>query len=109
MYDLYSTGAIVTCSIFLVFWLSRPSARTTKLRGPPRRNLFLGFGMEVVTNSYLHEEWEKQYGPAFQFPSTMGSMDLVLCDPKAIAHFFANDTLTYQVPPAGRLFFDTFV
>jgi hypothetical protein len=109
MYDIYSTGAIITCSL-IAFLLFRPTAtRTTKLRGPPRRNLFLGCMKEVVTNSLFFEEWMKQYGSAFQFPSIVGSTDLVLCDPKAIAHFFSNDTFTYQLPPAGRLFFDTYV
>lgn len=43
----------------------------------------------------LYEAWEVEYGSVFTIPWTPGQDRIVLADPKAVAHFFARDTLTY--------------
>ena len=46
----------------------------------------------------IYEEWMDTYGPVFQVPIAMGSRRTVLCDPKAIAHFYAREVTVYVKP-----------
>jgi hypothetical protein len=105
---LFSTFLVI---LVLARW--HRGSRYTKLNGPPfRGNLFLGYSKEslqIINHSHLFEKWATQYGAAFHIPAFMGVKNLVLCDPKAVAHYFANDTFTYRMPHAARFFFEIFV
>jgi len=45
----------------------------------------------------IYEQWANEYGLVFGVPTTLGGNKIVLlCDPKAIAHFYAKETWTYE-------------
>ncbi|EIW75879.1 cytochrome P450 [Coniophora puteana RWD-64-598 SS2] len=102
-------AALAALSVFILLRLARAAKRrftATKLRGPPSENWFFGVGDEVLRapdSSALYEEWEQAYGSVYQIPSTLGTHRVVLCDPRAISHFYAKDTTTYVRTP-GALF-----
>ncbi|KAG5649166.1 hypothetical protein H0H81_005738, partial [Sphagnurus paluster] len=94
---------------FVFFHLAKLTRqrRTTSLPGPPSTSLFFGVDKDILEaedSGVLYEEWEKQYGAVYAIPSKLGSRDIVLCDPKAIAHYYAGDTFTYQQSSASRSF-----
>ncbi|KAG5634681.1 hypothetical protein H0H81_001121 [Sphagnurus paluster] len=85
--------------------------RTTRLPGPPSTSLIFGVTRDIVQgedSGAVYEEWEKQYGAVYAIPSKLGSREIVLCDPKAIAHYYAGDTFTYHQPPASTFFIGHF-
>lgn len=79
-------------------------ARTTRLNGPPSKNLVLGFPEFFTTpdSPEIYEAWAEEYGAVYQVPSVLGTTRIVLCDPKAISHFYAKETTTYILTPLGR-------
>ncbi|KAF8128179.1 cytochrome P450 [Boletus edulis] len=80
-------------------------ARTTRLNGPPSRNLVLGFPEFFTMDDYspdTYEAWAEEYGAVYQLPSVLGTTRIILCDPKAIAHFYAKETTTYILTPLGK-------
>ena len=84
---------------FLAIYRSYRRPRTTKLRGPPSKNLIFGVSKELFDSSDLGDiygNWEKAHGPVYEIPSTLGSTILVLQDPKAITHLYLKDTWTYH-------------
>lgn len=81
--------------------------RTTKLNGPPSSSYLFGVvkdTFEAPDLGVLYENWESEYGPIYEIPSTLGSKLVVLCDPKAIAHYFSKDTFTYYQPSSMKSF-----
>lgn len=72
-------------------------AKATKLRGPPAKSWLFGIGRRdpKKESAQLFEEWTNEYGPVFHVPSVAGAQSLVVCDPKAIAHFYTTETYTY--------------
>ncbi|KAI9460049.1 hypothetical protein HD554DRAFT_2000093, partial [Boletus coccyginus] len=46
-------------------------------------------------------------GAAYRLPSVLGTTCIVLCDPKAIAHFYAKETTTYILTPLANFLSDT--
>ena len=91
-----------------IFWKSR----TTQLRGPPDGNILLGCTRmlhDVDDPGSLFNDWAGRYGNVYQIKSFLNSKRLVLCDPKAIAHFYARDTVVYGNTPTVRFFLDIFV
>lgn len=83
---------------------ARRRARTTHLSGPPSKSLIFGFPEFFTTpdSPEIYEAWAEAYGAAYQVPSILGTTRIVLCDPKAIAHFYAKETTTYILTPLGR-------
>ncbi|KAG6819098.1 hypothetical protein H0H92_002338, partial [Tricholoma furcatifolium] len=78
---------------------------TTPLNSPKGKSYILGLIgdlSELPALSLLYEKCEKMYGSVFAVPGPMGSKAVVLCDPKAVAHFFSKDTETYRQPPNMR-------
>lgn len=95
--------AIATCiAFFITVWLHQFQSRrprTTKLKGPPSRSFLLGVGKDIFDARDLgavYNDWEKTYGSTYEIAGTLGLKMLVLCDPKAIAHFFSKDTTIYH-------------
>ena len=105
-YQGWASGAGVACVAIwtLLQWLrtSRRQLRTTQLRGPPSKSFLYGVGKRILDaddSGSLYEAWAQEYGPVYAVPSTLGSERVVLCDPKAIAHFYSRETWTYIQTP----------
>ncbi|KAI9572414.1 cytochrome P450 [Boletus coccyginus] len=110
-YQRYAFDAAVASAAVwtLLRWVrtSRRQLRTTQLRGPPSESFLYGVGKRILDADdpgAAYEAWAQEYGPVFTIPSTLGSNKIVLCDPKAIAHFFSKDTWTYIQTPLSRRF-----
>ncbi|KIJ59411.1 hypothetical protein HYDPIDRAFT_162418 [Hydnomerulius pinastri MD-312] len=54
----------------------------------------------------MYEAWAEEYGVVYQVPSTLGQRRIVLCDPRAIAHFYARETWTYVQTPLSKAFIE---
>jgi hypothetical protein len=80
-------------------------SRSTPLKGPPRLSWLRGaFGFEFTATgrAAVIKEWTAEYGPVFQIPWVMGRNQVVLCDPKAVAHFYARDSTVYGGSKSNR-------
>ena len=101
-------GAIVGIAIWaLLRWFGsyRQQLHTTKLRGPQSESFVYGVGKRVLDaddSGAVYEAWAQEYGPVYAVPSTLGNKRIVLCDPKAIAHFYSKETWTYTHTPASK-------
>ncbi|KAG2068516.1 cytochrome P450 [Suillus decipiens] len=76
--------------------------KTTQLRGPPRTSFIYGVSHDLASsqdNGRMYERWATDYGVAYMIPSVLGQSKIVLCDTRAIAHFYARETWTYVQTP----------
>ncbi|KAG2125599.1 cytochrome P450 [Suillus cothurnatus] len=76
--------------------------KTTQLRGPPRTSLIYGVSHDLASSQDsggMYERWATEYGVAYMIPSVLGQTRIVLCDTRAIAHFYARETWTYVRTP----------
>ncbi|THU90349.1 hypothetical protein K435DRAFT_676192, partial [Dendrothele bispora CBS 962.96] len=53
----------------------------------------------------IYEEWASRYGWVYQVPGVLGYKRVVLCDPKAVAHFYTRETTIYVQPSTSKLLF----
>ena len=100
------------CSIVylaLQLWPSRKGARTTPLAGPPNTSWLLGVARRMVDDAAMVEGWVEEYGPVFRVPAALGSSTVVLTDPAAVAHFYANDAGLFTQRPVGKQLIELFV
>uniref|UniRef100_P9WEJ0 Cytochrome P450 monooxygenase claO n=1 Tax=Ampulloclitocybe clavipes TaxID=56467 RepID=CLAO_AMPCV len=100
--------------VFLIFlWLLSKlvgrlgrRGRTTPLRGPANKSLLFGLtryiNVEADDSGAVYESWAAEYGPAFRVPGVLGSHRIVICDAKAIAHFYSKETFGYVQSPRAR-------
>ncbi|KAL4079875.1 cytochrome P450 [Scleroderma yunnanense] len=51
----------------------------------------------------MYEAWYEEYGAAYEIPLTLGQKRIVLCDPKALVHFFGRDSSSYGLTPAEKI------
>jgi hypothetical protein len=116
---LMSVSYLSAAALILVLWslykllpaIFRTS-RTTRLHGPPDGNILLGCTRmlhDVDDPGLRFNDWTGRYGHVYEIKSFLNSKRLVLCDPKAIAHFYARDTVVYGNTPYVRFFLDIFV
>lgn len=109
-YHWYALDVGVGCTAIWIllrwFYTSRRQLRTTQLRGPPSESFLYGVGKRILDaddGGAVYEAWAQEYGPVYAVPSTLRSKRIVLCDPKALAHFYSKETWTYiQTPFAKR-------
>ena len=99
-----ATGLTVIWALCMAFLTNRKRPRTTRLRGPPSGF----FGAEEVlfespNPAAVHEVWYQEYGGAYEIPLVLGERRVVLCDPKALAHFFARDSWSYVLAQADNV------
>ncbi|KAG2155793.1 cytochrome P450 [Suillus bovinus] len=76
--------------------------KTTQLPGPPSTSLIYGVSYDLASShdsAAMYECWATEYGVAYMIPSVLGQTRVVLCDPRAIAHFYARETWTYVQTP----------
>ncbi|RDB20227.1 hypothetical protein Hypma_012646 [Hypsizygus marmoreus] len=77
----------------------------------PTTSSWFGFSAQIIDtldHGQLFEDWERQHGSVFQLPTLFGMKVVILCDPKAVAHFFSKDTYTYRQTPATRVVHELF-
>ncbi|KAF7351430.1 Cytochrome P450 [Mycena sanguinolenta] len=77
----------------------------TRLKGPSSRNFLFGIMPRILNapdSDVIYEEWAAQYGSVFSIPATFGSRNVVLTDPKTIAHFAARETYGYIGTPRAK-------
>jgi hypothetical protein len=114
-----SVGALnATCS-FVALWAFvkvlrtlRWRLKTTQLRGPPRTSFIYGISRDLASSkdsAGMYERWATEYGVAYMIPSILGRTEIVLCDPKAIAHFYARETWTYVQTPLSLVLMESSV
>ncbi|KAG2146818.1 cytochrome P450 [Suillus clintonianus] len=104
-----SVGALNVAGSFTALWAFvkvlralRRRLKTTQLRSPPRTSFVYGVLHDLESShdsGAMYEHWATQYGVAYMIPSVLGQTTIVLCDPKAIAHFYARETWIYVHTP----------
>ncbi|KAF8162511.1 cytochrome P450 [Mycena galopus ATCC 62051] len=101
-------GVLITSGYICYVLFQRFSRRrSTPLKGPPSKNMFFGVLSQLVTapdTGVIYEDWASQYGSVFFVPSVLGSKEVVLTDPKSIAHFAARETYGYVGTPRAKGF-----
>ncbi|EPS95204.1 hypothetical protein FOMPIDRAFT_1085622, partial [Fomitopsis schrenkii] len=68
------------------------------LRGPPSPSWLFGVTRTLAgppAAGLLYERWAEEYGSVYSIPCELGQSCVVLCDPKAIQHFYACETREY--------------
>lgn len=100
-----AAGLAAAILAFRIAYLAKHKGlRTTRLRGPSGGL----FGVEKVLfespdSTALYETWYKEYGAVYEVPMMLGQRRIVLCDPKALAHFYGKDSWSYTLKPAEKI------
>jgi hypothetical protein len=87
-------------------------SKTTPLNGPDNPSILFGLYRRINESedpSALYEEWALKYGPAFRIPGGFGSSRIVICDPRANAHFYSKETFGYVQNKLSRIFIEILV
>ncbi|KZT51839.1 cytochrome P450 [Calocera cornea HHB12733] len=87
-------------------YIALTRTRTTPLPGPTPDSWLWGFSRAMFQgdSAAMVAGWAEQYGAVFQIPGSLGSKRVVIADPKAVAHFYAHETFTYQQNQFSRHF-----
>jgi hypothetical protein len=114
-----SVGAFNVACSFAALWTFvkvmralRWRFRTTQLRGPPRTSFVYGVSNDLVSSkdsTMMYEGWTQEYGVVYMIPSVLGQTQIVLNDPRAIAHFCARESWTYVQTPLALTLTETLV
>lgn len=114
-----SLGAFNVACSFAALWTFvkviralRWRFRTTQLRGPPRTSFVYGVSDDLVSSqnsATMYEHWTQEYGVVYMIPSVLGQTQIVLSDPRAIAHFYARESWTYVQTPLSLTLIETVV
>lgn len=93
-------------AVFLIYKVStNRKSIATELRGPPSRSWLFGLA-NIIRNSgdedLLYEQWSAGYGSVYIVSGFLGQQKLVLCDPKAVAHFYSREAVVYVKTPFIR-------
>ncbi|KAG1821055.1 cytochrome P450 [Suillus subaureus] len=115
--NVRSVGAFNVAYSFVALWAFvkvlralRWRLKTTQLRGPPRTSIIYGVSYDLALSQdrgRMYERWATEYGVAYMIPSVLGQTRIVLCDPRAIAHFYARETWTYVQTPLSLALLET--
>jgi hypothetical protein len=85
---------------------NRKAQQGTKLKGPPNESFIFGLNRRIArapNSGIVYQEWAAKYGPVFQIPTPFLSRRLILCDPKAVNHFYSMERSIYVKPKLGRV------
>ncbi|KAF8878007.1 cytochrome P450 [Gymnopilus junonius] len=99
---------ILSGILYRIFDLLSLSTQS-KLNGPPNPSYLFGsyrFLNESDDPGLIYEHWEQEYGPAFRVPGGFGSSRIVICDPRANAHFYSKETFGYVQTKLSRVFIE---
>jgi hypothetical protein len=100
----YALGA--SYAVLKVLQVTRRRLKTTALRGPSNPSFVWGFGKALLMSpdsGAVYEKWMEEYGGVYEVPLALGGRRIVLCDPKAIAHFYGGEPWTYILTPFGKI------
>jgi hypothetical protein len=113
-----AASAIFNLLFFLVVFLlitralSKSFKCTTPLRGPRNPSFIFGHYRHVQEQNapeLVYEQWAAEYGPAYQIAGPLGSKRIVICDPKANAHFYSRETYGYVQMKLAHVFIENLV
>lgn len=96
--------------ITVIYRSRRP--KTTPLNGPRNTSFIFGFYryiQEQDNPGLVYETWAEEYGPAYLVSGPFGSKRVVICDPKANAHFYSRETYGYVQTKLSRVFIENLV
>ncbi|KAJ7165651.1 cytochrome P450 [Mycena crocata] len=99
-------SVVLSLSIVSLSWLVLNLVRRivnrnkqgTNLCGPPSKSFVFGVTRQTaqcLDLAALYQEWAAKYGPVFQTPTALGGYKFVLCDPKAVSHFYTSERSVY--------------
>ena len=105
---LWQVAAILVTIYFAHSYVQarRKAARETPLACPPSPSWLFGVRNLIANNldsGAIYEAWAEEFGPVFRVPAPFGSTKVVLTDPKAIAHFYSEETWTYVQTRLSRV------
>lgn len=98
--------------LFVVFKKQFARNKTTLLNGPDNPSILFGLYRHINESEdpgALYEEWALKYGPAFRVPGGFGSSRILICDPRANAHFYSKETFGYVQTKLSRVFIENLV
>ncbi|KAJ7174633.1 cytochrome P450 [Mycena filopes] len=96
VYTLFLLGLV--WAAFTAGRALRLALHNTALNGPSRS--FWPFGSSVESTDIV--KCAATYGAVFRIPTGRFSSKIVICDPRAIAHFYANAPTIYRTPDSTR-------
>ncbi|KIL62639.1 hypothetical protein M378DRAFT_165469 [Amanita muscaria Koide BX008] len=106
MTSVLSLGLLIALPLVLTKltkdFIDRRNSPLAELRGPPRKTLFSGRRRDPFSSDNIQvrtAKWAEEYGSVYKTTTALGWTIVVLCDPKAIAHFHAKDGTTYARLP----------
>ncbi|KAJ6473158.1 cytochrome P450 [Mycena sanguinolenta] len=110
VHQLGVTDVLVLAAGFWLFskvvrHLAKRNVPGIKLNGPPSENLVFGVSRklaEAPDSGMLYQEWAEKYGPVYQVPIGFRGRKIVLCDPKAVNHFYSMERSIYVKSKWGR-------
>ncbi|KAI6154113.1 cytochrome P450 [Pisolithus tinctorius] len=88
---------------------ARRKLKTTSLRGPPGTHPIFGASKDLFESpdtGEIFETWAEEYGVAYEVPTSFGGKKIMLCDPRALAHYYARETWTYVLTDSTRVFLE---
>ncbi|KAI6012722.1 cytochrome P450 [Pisolithus orientalis] len=100
-------GVAILWALRISFRMVRNKLKATRLRGPPRTSLIFGLAKDLFhaeDAGAMYEAWANEYGVAYEVPIMLGGSKIMLCDPRAIAHFYNKETRTYVHTDFGLIF-----
>ncbi|KIN94393.1 hypothetical protein M404DRAFT_1008378 [Pisolithus tinctorius Marx 270] len=100
-------GVAILWALRISFRAIRDKLKATRLRGPPRTSLIFGLSKDLFhaeDAGVMYEAWANEYGAAYEVPTVLGGSKIMLCDPRALAHFYSKETWTYAHTDFERLF-----
>ena len=98
--------------LFVVLKKQIARNKTTPLNGPDNPSILFGLYRRINESEdpgALYEEWALKYGPAFGVPGGFGSSRILICDPRANAHFYSKETFGYVQTKLSRVFIENLV
>jgi len=103
---LEAGGVLLVAYLIRLGYISLTTTRTTPLRGPKPDNWLWGWQRKLFAgdSAAMFEEWYEEFGPVYEVTGSMGKKRVIIADPKAVAHFYAHETFTYQQNPFARHF-----
>ncbi|KAJ6506413.1 cytochrome P450 [Mycena vitilis] len=84
---------------------NRNAVQGTRLAGPPNESFIFGLNRLVAQapdSGVVFQEWAARYGPVFQIPAPFRGHKVILCDPKAVNHFYSMERSIYVKSKLGR-------
>lgn len=102
---LFVLLSISLLSAIPLLW--RAARRTTVLRGPSDASWLSSVTKRLSESQEpgrLYDQWVEECGSVFGTPCGLGRSCVVLCDPKAIQHFYARETRAYVHTSLLRVF-----